>query len=136
MSLDEFIRRAMPVPFLDRGRTYEGWDCWGLVFCALRDVAGVLLPDYSDLYADAHDLDAVSRAIAARPVKDWLRIDPRQVGALDAVLMNYQGHPVHIGLAVDSRHMLHAFKGGGTVRERIFHPMAPGRVEGIYRYAA
>lgn len=136
MTLDEFVRQAMRVPFLDRGRTFAGWDCWGLVVCAFRDVAGIRLPSYSDLYDDAHDVAAVSRAIAARPLANWTRIEAHEAGPLDVVLMNHDGHPVHIGLALDCRNMLHAFAGGGTVRERIFHPMAPGRVEGIYRHAA
>ena len=48
VTIDEFIVKAIKVPFVDKGREYSGWDCWGSVCCFYRDVKGVILPQYLD----------------------------------------------------------------------------------------
>ena len=53
MTMDEFIREALAVPFKDKGRDYKAWDCYGLLYCFFKDVRGIELPSYVDDYKDA-----------------------------------------------------------------------------------
>ena len=48
MTWEQFTERAVLTPFLDKGRSYLGFDCWGLVVCGYRDVLGVSLPSYDE----------------------------------------------------------------------------------------
>ncbi|MCI0636482.1 MAG: NlpC/P60 family protein, partial [Actinobacteria bacterium] len=63
------------VPYLSRGRTREGADCWGLVRLVLGEQFGLWLPDYLSEYAEASARAEVSRAITAR-VDEWVRVRP------------------------------------------------------------
>ena len=59
MTAEQFVERAVCVPFLDKGRGYDGFDCWGLVVCYYRDVLGIELPSY-----DGYDSVQNHRAVA------------------------------------------------------------------------
>ncbi len=43
MTQDEFIKTWVGVPWVDRGTTIEGIDCWGLVGAYFREMFGVEL---------------------------------------------------------------------------------------------
>lgn len=136
MTLDEFARRALSVPFADHGRDYEAWDCYGLILCAFRDVHGVTLPAFEMGYATAgetrQDREAIAGLIdSGRPF--WRPV--AAPAASDVALLNIGGRPVHVGLMLDTRRMLHAEKKIGTAVERVTAPMWRDRIEGFYRYA-
>lgn len=135
MTLEEFIPKALMVPFQDHGRSYEGWDCWGLVYVAYRDIMGVTLPSYSGEYDRAGDtresrnqLDGLIRS----HLGPWSVVEERL--PLDVVLFRIGGQPVHVGLLVDRRRMLHAEARIGTQMERMSSSMWNQRLEGVYRY--
>ena len=53
MNLPVFVDRIMDMPFVARGRDYEGGDCWAVVWLLWRDVLGRDLPAYDTGYATA-----------------------------------------------------------------------------------
>ena len=124
MTWREFAERAISVPFAERGRGYEGWDCWGLVVCAYRDVLGVELPRY-DNYQSIRDHRRIRRLVVAG-VKEWDR-----AGAQDgAVAVIYRrSFEIHTGLVIEGgRRILHCEENVHTVHEPIGH----FRIEGLY----
>ena len=57
----DWCRRFLKIPYLDRGRTRDGVDCYGLVMLVNREQFGRLVPDY--VYASSKDQGAVSKTI-------------------------------------------------------------------------
>lgn len=91
------------IPFVDGGRDCSGLDCWGLVSTVYREVLGIDLPTYGEI--SAHDVARVTERIredsAGAP---WLPV----MGAaqpFDVLVM--RGRPLHVGVMVDARHVLH-----------------------------
>lgn len=134
MTLKEFIYNALPVKFKDKGRTYSGWDCWGLPFLAYRDILGKDLPNFVDDYVNAGDTKASRRVIhdiILSQKQNWDKVDsPR---ALDVILFRFGEEQTHLGLMIDKSRFIHCEKKINTVIERIDSAKWQKRVEGIYR---
>lgn len=124
VTLDQWCRRAIGVPFLEHGRDYDGWDCWGLVIAAYRDVAGVAVPDYT--YQTVSDYRALARLFTDRGGASW---HPVAIPAPMAVACIYRrGRVIHAGLVVPGRRIMHVEQGIETCAESA----ANMRVEGYY----
>ncbi len=135
MTLDEFTARAIQVPFMDRGRDWDAWDCWGMFRVFHREVLGVALPSYAESYQDAgHSVESrkVLSTIIAANMGAWRRVERPEPG--DGVLLNIGGRPIHVGLALGGGLMLHAERKINTVIERLASPMWAKRIEGFYRH--
>ena len=127
MRWSDFIERAITVPFVERGRDYCGWDCWGVAQLAYRDVLGIEIPSYLDAYETTSEHRAIYRAFAAGKTA-WKRVD--QPAAGDLALILRRNLPIHVGVVLEDDRLLHAEANVGTVIE----PMDRLRIEGFYRY--
>jgi probable lipoprotein NlpC len=124
MTLNEFQRKAIGVPFVERGRDYEGWDCWGLVVAAYRDVLGIHVPDYVDYYS-TQEYRLIARVFAGRSGDEWVKVDPRPM----AIACIYRrGVVIHVGLVVPGRKIMHVEQGVETCLQ----PITSFRIEGCY----
>ena len=123
ITWDEFAGRAITVPFVEYGRGWDGFDCWGLCVLGYREVLGYELPDYE---FDPHDVQALARAFRAGLEDIGVRVG-RRVGAV-AVIARRRS-PVHAGLVISKRGILHCEEGLGTVIE----PDRRLKVEGYWR---
>ena len=135
MSPAEFANLAIVVPFVDHGRGWSGWDCWGMVQMYYREVLGVEIPSYVGEYTDAGRSTQTRRELAAlidHNMTDWREVDNAEAG--DVVLLKIGGRPIHVGIAVNGGQMLHTETGVDTLVERLASPMWERRIEGFYRY--
>jgi hypothetical protein len=132
-SLDTFVARALLIPYVPQGRSYEGSDCWGIVYLTYRDVAGVLLPRYDGRGYDPEERDELASFYRTQlhSDSDWVRVADRQ--PLDLAIFNVAGRPVHAGVVVDARRFLHSEERVGTVIERFDTLLWAQRLEGVYR---
>ncbi len=127
-ELRHFARRAIDIPFKPHGRDYEGWDCWGLVMVAYRDVLGVTIPDYTDDYRTLKDFVRLQELFTDREDVDrWRTVDTPEV--MDLVCINRRGVPIHVGLLLEGGRVLHSEHGVGTIHE----PTRDLNIEGYYR---
>lgn len=137
MTLDEFVVRALTVPFVEKGRSFDGWDCWGVICVGLWEVAGVYVPPYTEGYDTTRGSEGCRQldALISANMADWApaRLPWRP---LDVALFRIAGRPVHVGMMVDPVRVLHAEEKVGTFVERIASPMWVKRLEGVYRHAA
>lgn len=151
MELYEFVNRMLcggphggPVPFVEKGRDYDGVDCWGVIYLAFRDVYGIQLPSYVESYTER---DLVGTSALARLVsvesRCWSPIWTRGMGIPnhpydrrpgDVAVFLRQNRPVHTALVIDRRRVLHSEEELGTFVDRIDSPIWQHRLEGIYRY--
>ena len=128
MTLRDFTRRAVGVPFRAHGRTYDGWDCYGLVQQAFREVLQITLPDWSKEYDDINDWPRIAELFqGAKTICE--RVDPPKPG--DVAMIYRRGRATHCGLVLAGRRILHVEEKAGTIIE----PIARNRfrVEGYYR---
>lgn len=134
LTVEAFAARAVGVPFLDRGRDYAGWDCWGCLRCGIRDVLGVDIPSYAAHYRTARD----QRRIAALMERDrpalWTEV--AAPAPMDGILLRIDGRPTHVGLVIDGRRFLHVERGIDTVLEDFGGVQWRERVLGFYRLRA
>lgn len=130
MELSQFIDRAITVPFVIGGRDYAGWDCWGLVFCAYRDVFNTPLKSYGLEYDPKLSYAEVSDLIN-RERSEWQSIDQPVAG--DVGLYRVGKHETHVALIVAAKRMLHCEQRAGTVCERLDNLIWGGRNVGYFR---
>lgn len=126
----DFVRKSLAVPFVEKGRDFNGWDCWGLVHCYFKEVKGVALPAYLDYDSTTEYQQLESLINQAKPA--WVAVAEPEQG--DVALFNLSGHPTHVALVIDKRNALHAESRPGTFMEPMNGAMWAKRLEGIYRY--
>ena len=135
MSPEVFSRRAILVPFEDKGRSWAAWDCWGMLRLFYREVLGVDLASFVADYEDAGKSVETRRelhALMADNMHNWRQVATPITG--DAVLLLISGRPIHVAVAVDAERILHTERVINTVIERLASPMWSRRIEGFYRY--
>lgn len=109
--------RYLAVPFRERGRDFDGADCWGLVLLILAQERGVIVPEPAQLYASTQ-LRAASelRAFFAEAAHRWRRLpapEPWSV-LLFGVEVSGRTTPAHVGLSLGGRSFIHTQDGYGV----------------------
>lgn len=124
MWTDEFVG----IPYVEGGRSKDGTDCLGLIVLAAESRYGVCLPD-----PRVDPKAALRRAVVAslKPLFDQVPV--AQEG--DILLFRIEGRPLHVGMALNTRLMLHAERGIGSCIEDYTRARWASRLEGIYRFA-
>lgn len=95
------------LPWLDRGRTREGVDCWGLIRLPFMDVHGIELPSYLELYATAQESAEIAAAMDRRNAPPWLPVITGQEQSFDVGVFRKGQFECHVGLVVEPGLMLH-----------------------------
>lgn len=130
------------IPFVDRGLTRDGCDCWGLFRLIVLEQSGLKLPEYPDIAAGA-SLAKLRAIIAASEGPDWIEVGAGEERALDCVLMRglieHDGHrhsrPIHMGCVVEPGTLIHIEAGAGvTVVDYRRDMRVKNRVSNFYRY--
>jgi cell wall-associated NlpC family hydrolase len=125
--------RFVGIPWVNRGRSIVGCDCWGLVWMVYRDLRGIELPSYSDRYVTAKDRDAIAALIAGE-IDPWDEIPAGQEMPFDAALMHESGIVRHIGIVTAPGRLLHVERGETSRIERYREGVLLHRLSGFYRY--
>ena len=126
MDFSDFVG----LPWRDRGRTADGYDCWGLVRAAFAAGTGIELPSHADAYATAADR-AETALVYAGEVGDWRDVGTGHEQAYDVASLRI-AHSLHVGLIVRRGLMLHMPRG----RTSVIEPLARYRtvLTGIHRH--
>lgn len=118
------------VPYLHKGRTREGLDCWGLVRLVYAEQFAIAIPSYVDDYEPEQYTD-IAQLISER--KDaWEKTDYPKVG--DVVLFRIVGVLCHVGIYIGDKKFLHVREGGSCTIEYLDGVRWSSRTEGIYTY--
>jgi cell wall-associated NlpC family hydrolase len=132
LNLTEFARLAIGVPFLDQGRDFHGWDCWGLVVRAYRECFGVELPGYEHISA-LNSREAGEIIDAQKQL--WIEVEAHQERPGDVIVLREGSWPCHVGLVVKAGLMLHVDMKIETCVESYNAAAWKNQVIGIYRHA-
>lgn len=140
MRIPSWANSYRGVPHVSKGRTPDGWDCWGVLWWCYPRHFGIQLPSYSERYASADAAPEIA-AIIAGEIGNWRELRaPLQGGERvrlgDGILMRKGRNPCHVGLALDRRRMLHADSSIdiGTDIEDFDGLLWKDRVVGVYRH--
>ncbi|MDI6026711.1 NlpC/P60 family protein [Corticibacterium sp. UT-5YL-CI-8] len=119
------------LPYVPRGRTLEGFDCWGCVRLALAS-AGVSVPAYDGV--DPEDTATKSRLFQQGAGTDaWRRVSAP--AEFDVALFRMGRHDSHVGIVVSPTQMLHADRRAGqSVVESFDSVKWANRLVGFYRH--
>lgn len=134
LSLNQFIERSIEVPYVPFGRDMSGWDCWGLVYCAYKDVRGIELPLLDKEYSSALDKAEVEAIIKEEEFhgQNWKETVWPEL--MDLVVLTSTERMCHVGILVEKGWVLHALPGRNTSCERIQSAYWNRRLRGYARY--
>lgn len=105
MTQDEFIKNWVGTPWLDRGTTIDGIDCWGLVGAYYREVFGINLThpmQHTDINTGFNDQMAMSI---------WREVDRPTQGVFFCAFRGDRA--THCGIVIDRMKAIHAHGGNG-----------------------
>lgn len=131
MDLSEFVG----LPWADKGRGPQGYDCWGLLALVYRRLLKIDLPAFTDAYVTAADREAVAALIAGH-CSPWRDVSIDAVRPLDGVVMLEGGAACHVGLVASPGFVLHMV----PERDSVIEPYTTGklrrRIAGFFRHEA
>ena len=127
-----WVKKYIGIPFVSNGRTMDGCDCYGLIRLVLSNEYGINLPELSNNYLDAINIQETAKLFAEhRPILAAEKLSKPQEKAV--VVITEQGRPCHVGIVADNGYVLHTGAKTGSICQRETHPGLRGRIEGYYR---
>jgi lipoprotein Spr len=134
VEIPAWCERYIGIPFLDRGRTREGADCWGLARLILDEVFHIALPSYEMRYTTSIDHVAIARLFFEETTSPrWHRVLLSGARCPDVLSLTVMGAS-HVGVVVAPERFLHTLPGRQSCIERL-KPMWTHRVDAVYRHS-
>jgi cell wall-associated NlpC family hydrolase len=107
----EITKKYLGIPFVHRGRSMDGFDCFGLIIAVYKDLGHTIL-DIGE-----YDLDwgiKGGNLFVENYHKQWEQVDAPQL--FDVVLFaNNKKAIVHGGIMLDNNRFLHTCKAGTVI---------------------
>lgn len=103
----------------------------GLVKLLYRDHRDIILPEYLHFDTDIEGQKAADE-IKDKKNKDWIKSEIPKL--YDVILFNIMGYPIHMGMILDNKYMLHTLKGHNSCIESFTSTKWNRRIEGFYRW--
>lgn len=113
MIQSALVTAALRVPFVTRGRSWAGWDCFGCVFVMAPEIYGFEVPAFDGHYVgtDMRDAAQLEHAI----VRELAAFEEGPPGPAFPILTFAQfGFRSHTGLVIGGGYMLHADNAGAA----------------------
>lgn len=105
--------RYLSIPFAERGRSFTGCDCWGLVRLVYQQERGIDLPAW-DAYGAITERPAIRALLSDALDNAFEAVDAPRPWAIP--LFRSVSSVFHVGVMVDDCRMLHAEKTGVWVQ--------------------
>lgn len=98
------------LPFLERGRSRQGIDCYGLVRLVYQEQRGIELPTYTESYATTQDRDEIAALCRGEVARQWQEIPTKEAQLFDGVIFRIMGQASHFGMVLEAPYFLHAMR--------------------------
>jgi cell wall-associated NlpC family hydrolase len=129
-----WVNTYIGIPFVDLGRTAQGFDCWGAARLVYKQELNISLPSYVDGYACADERNEIAGLISdAQSTGPW-RKRTGSAHPFDLLVFRRGKYQSHIGVAVDARLMLHVVAEDQAKVERFNQPRWQSRLIGAFQY--
>ena len=129
-----WANKYMIIPFVEKGRSFDGADCYGLVRLIYKNELGIELPDYLGLYESTNDREKLSKIINDESSKKWLNPEKGKEKPFDVIILEMRGVPMHVGIVTKPGYMIHCAKGINTVYENYRNMRWEHKIRGFARY--
>lgn len=129
----EALESYIGIPFVEKGRSREGCDCYGLICLVYSELLGVILPSFVNGYVSTQDSEELARLIRGH-IAPWRGIEAGHERPFDGVLLTEGGVPRHMGIVTRPGWLLHVENGGTAMLERYTDARLKRRVAGFYRH--
>ena len=106
-----WVTQYLQIPFVERGRTRAGLDCWGLVRQVFLDQRGIELPSYAEDYATTTDAEEITALCRGEVATCWQEVPIAEAQLFDVAILRIMGEPIHFALVLDPPYMLHTMRG-------------------------
>lgn len=126
-----FLNKYISIPFKEKGRDFDGVDCYGLNYLIYKIEIGLLIPSYSDDYQSTEDAEELCTLINKEKIK-WTEVSTPLI--FDSILIRMKGQPMHCGVYIGDGLFIHCLKGSGVTIEKIDSITWKNRILGFYRY--
>lgn len=121
------------LPYADRGRGPDAFDCWGLCPFVFKRELGIELPSYAEEYVTSTEHAEIAALIEGEQHgRHWQSVD--QPRPFDLVLCRYGPLACHVGIWVADSMMLHMAHGQNAKLESLLLPRWSSRVIGFFRH--
>lgn len=134
---DPALQKYVGLPFQDKGREWDGVDCYGLLYLLYREERGIILPRYESEYETIRDHARVTEAftMCCEDAERWKELPADEPLELyDALVFRVRGRMWHCGIYVAVGFMLHIMEGMNCALERYLSPIWKPRYVNAYRY--
>ncbi len=121
------------IPYVDRGRGFDGCDCWGLARLVYARELGIALPSYTGAYSSAEEAAEVAALLDTRNrMQTWQQVStPR---TFDLILYRHGRLSTHVAIVIDDCRMLHIQSDDAAKVESVDDPRWQARLVGFYRH--
>jgi len=118
MAID--FSRFIGIPFKNRGRSFDGVDCYGLVCLVYKEILGIDLPSFEELAYDKRWFLRGENIILDNTYEGWYKVTP-PYRIFDGILLYLNCREVvnHIGLYVGRNRILHIFFDSTSIIESL-----------------
>jgi len=106
-----WVTQYLQIPFVERGRTRAGLDCWGLIKLVYGDQRGIELPSYAEDYATTTDAEEITALCRGEVATCWQEVPIAEARLFDVAILRILGEPIHFALVLDPPYMLHTMRG-------------------------
>lgn len=99
------------LPFREKGRGPDAYDCWGLARAIFAAEQHIDLPSYTEDYASLAEREEIAVAFGAANADPWRPIDTGDERPFDVGLFRRGSIAAHVGIVVEPGRMLHIEEG-------------------------
>jgi cell wall-associated NlpC family hydrolase len=128
--MDDFLKKAIGVPWTNKGRDYAGWDCWGLIVRFYGDVFGIDIRKLEGVSCRENPKEAL-RELEVE-AHNWPEIPLGSEQPGDVAVWR----PLHTGIVIAKNRMIHCDIETETCLEYYNTAQWRFRLIGFYRHAS
>lgn len=127
MQLEKYIG----LKYKEKGRDFDGLDCWGLARLFYKNEFKIDLPSFSSEYTQT-DVQRIEELIAQYK-EGWESIEQPEEGSI--VLFRVLGSESHVGIVINKEQFLHVRENQDSAIENLSSPFWKKRIVGYFRYS-
>ena len=117
--------------YKEKGRDFDGLDCWGLVRLFYKNEHKIDLPSFSSEY-DQKDVNRIEELIAQYK-EGWESTEEPEAGSI--VLFRVLGSESHVGIVVSKDQFLHVRENQDSAIENFSSAFWKKRIVGYFKYS-
>lgn len=125
------VEKYIGLKYKEKGREFDGVDCWGLVRLFYKNEYQIDLPSFSSEYTQT-DTGRIQELIAQYK-EGWEQIEQPEEGSI--VLFRVLGSESHVGIVVNETQFLHVRENQDSAIETLDGSMWKKRIVGYFKYS-